>query len=175
MVQIISIVGRTDSGKTTLLVKVVKELKRRGYRIGTIKHDTHGFQIDYPGKDSYKHFKAGSDATMILSATKLALVKRLTQSTSLDRIVQHYFADMDLVITEGFKRADKPKIEILRGKHPDTPSCLPKDKLIALVTNKPIEQQDKKIPRFRLNETKRLTDFIERRFLWKREKKNQSR
>ncbi len=170
MVKILSLVGYSDSGKTTLLVKIVTALKKRGYRIGTIKHDTHGFQIDYPGKDSYKHFQAGSDATMILSSTKLALVKRLTQSTSLDRIVRHYFADMDLVLTEGFKHDNKPKIEILRGKHIQTPLCLPKDKLIALVTNKPIGKEYDKIPKFKPDDIKQITDFIERRFLWKRKK-----
>src|SRR5512143_21431 len=74
MIPIVSVVGKSDSGKTTLLEKLVKELTSRGYRIGTIKHDVHSFEIDHPGKDSWRHKQAGASATVISSPAKLALV-----------------------------------------------------------------------------------------------------
>ena len=86
MIPIVSIVGKSDAGKTTLLEKLIPELKRRGYRVATIKHDAHQFEIDHPGKDSYRHFHAGADWTIIGSPAKLALVRRLERELSLDEI-----------------------------------------------------------------------------------------
>lgn len=164
----ISIVGKSNSGKTTLLEKIVKELTRRGYNIGTIKHDTHGFEIDYPGKDSYRHFHAGSGMTMILGPDKLALVKRLSQPLALDQALKVFFANkhhkLDLVITEGFKRESKQKIEIVRKAMSTEPICRTKgDGLVALVSNTKIDGYS--APQFGLNDVKKITDFIETKYL----------
>jgi molybdopterin-guanine dinucleotide biosynthesis protein B len=160
----VSIVGKSNSGKTTLLVKIVQRLTKKGYRIGTIKHDAHSFEMDYPGKDSYHHFHSGSNVTLILSPGKLAFIKRLTKPMSLNTIIKHFFNDVDLLITEGFKREDKPKIEVVRSEISRTPICAPKgDNLIALVTNIAIKGYSQ--PQFKLNNIKKITEFIERRFL----------
>lgn len=184
MPKVISIVGKSSSGKTTLLEKVVRELAGRGFRIGTVKHDTHGFEIDHPGKDSYRHFHAGSRMTMILGPDRLALVKRFDKPPALDDALRVFFKDkyhkLDLIITEGFKRGDKPKIEIVRSEalrvrsapneasgrkaQSTEPICRPKgDRLVALVSD--IKIPDYNVPQFGLNEIKKITDFIERKFI----------
>lgn len=168
MSKVISIVGKSSSGKTILLEKIVKELTRRDYRIGTIKHDTHGFEIDYPGKDSYRHFHAGSQMTLIMGPDKIALVKRLSKPIFLDQTLKVFFNNkhhkLDLVITEGFKRENKPKIEIVRKAISTEPICRAKgDFLIALVCDTKIKGYS--VPQFGLNEIKKIATFIESKWL----------
>jgi len=86
MIPVVSIVGKSDAGKTTLIEKLIPELKRRGYRVATIKHDAHHFEIDQPGKDSYRPFHAGSDWTVIGSPGQLASIRRLERELTLDEI-----------------------------------------------------------------------------------------
>lgn len=170
MPKVISVVGRSNSGKTTLLEKVVKELARRGYRIGTIKHDTHGFEIDYPGKDSYRHFHAGSVQTMILGPAKLSLVRRLPKPLGINDVLKLFGRDLDLVITEGFKRGDKPKIEVVRRRVSSEPLCRNKgDNLKALVTDSEITGYS--VPVFNLNDVRKITDFIEEEFICQEKRK----
>lgn len=114
MLPIISIVGHSDSGKTTLIERLVPELVRRGYQVGTVKHDVHGFDIDHPGKDSYRHFQSGTMATVISSPAKVAMVRKVSRELRLDEIVHRYLADVDLVLTEGYKQENKLKIELVR-------------------------------------------------------------
>ena len=113
MIPIVSIVGKSDSGKTTLLEKLIPELKRRGYRVATIKHDAHQFEIDHPGKDSYRHFHAGSDWTLIGSPAQLASVRRLERELTLDEIAAD-ISGVDIILTEGYKRETKRRIEVSR-------------------------------------------------------------
>ena len=94
MTPTVSIVGKKKCGKTTTIEKVVPVLKKRGYRVGTIKHDAHSFEIDHPGKDSYKHFKAGADTTIITSKDKTAIIKRNTVPTKLEEIIETSFNSM---------------------------------------------------------------------------------
>ncbi len=173
MTKVISIVGKSNSGKTTLLEKIIRELAGRGYRIGTIKHDTHGFEIDYPGKDSYRHFHAGSAMTVISGPDQIALVKRLARPLTLDETLKTFFNHhkLDLIITEGFKRENKPKIEIVRKKVSTEPICRTKgDGLVALVSDTKIEGYS--VPQFGLNEIKKITDFIRERFLTTKTRKH---
>ncbi|MFH0888734.1 MAG: molybdopterin-guanine dinucleotide biosynthesis protein B [Planctomycetota bacterium] len=168
MPKIVSIVGNPYSGKTTLLEKIVKELVKRGYQIGTIKHNVHGFEIDYPGKDSYRHFHSGSKMAMILGTDKIAVVRRLEKSLSLRQAIQMFFNNrehkLDLIITEGFKRESKPKIEIVRSKISSEPICRVKeDNLVALISD--IKITNYNIPQFRLNDISKITDFIEDKFI----------
>ncbi|MBI4834120.1 MAG: molybdopterin-guanine dinucleotide biosynthesis protein B [Planctomycetes bacterium] len=170
MVKIISIVGKSNSGKTTLLEKLIKNLSGKGYRIGTIKHNTRGFEIDYPGKDSYRHFHAGSCATLIISPRKLAFIKRLDKPAKLDAITENFFKGFDLIITEGFKRENKPKIELVRAAVAKKPLCKPRGhNLIALVTDLKIDGYPQ--PQFKPNQISKTADFIERRFLWQKKGK----
>ena len=99
---IISVVGNTGSGKTTLIVKLVRELKKKGYKIGTIKHAHHGFDLDKKGKDSYNHKAAGADAVMIAGLGRIALIKDEPENRLAG--LEKYFSEMDLVLAEWFKR-----------------------------------------------------------------------
>jgi molybdopterin-guanine dinucleotide biosynthesis adapter protein len=166
--KIVSIVGKSNSGKTTLLEKIVRTLAKKGYRIGTIKHGAEGFEIDYPGKDSYRHFHAGSSFSMILSPDKIAVVKRLGKPLSLHQAVRMFCDDkygrIDLVIAEGFKKGSQPKIEIVRKnvfRKPIYPS-----NTIALVTDNKIKHCN--IPQFGINAISEIINFIEEKIICRR-------
>jgi molybdopterin-guanine dinucleotide biosynthesis adapter protein len=156
-IPVISIVGKTDSGKTTLIEKLIPALKERGVRVATIKHDAHRFDIDHPGKDTYRHYQSGAESVLIASKTKLALVKRLCGPMSLDDLINKYMEDMDLLITEGYKSGDKPKIEVFRKDAHKEPLCGPEDNLIAMVTDADVEFD---VPSFGLNDVEKVADFI---------------
>ena len=110
----IGFVGWSGVGKTTLIEQVIAELKARGYRVGALKHDAHRFTIDVPGKDSYRFTTAGADATLIVAADKLALLRRHTAEPSPEELIATYFSDLDIVVVEGFKRSSLAKIEVYR-------------------------------------------------------------
>lgn len=144
MTPVVSFVGCSNSGKTTLLLKVVEELKRRGYRLAVIKHDSHGFDIDKPGKDSWRMTQAGSDVVVISSAEKMAVVKVHKEDMPLDQLVDMVGSWVDVVITEGYKGEDKPKIEVYRAGVSEKILCREKE-LLAMVTDK---KTDMNIPQF---------------------------
>jgi molybdopterin-guanine dinucleotide biosynthesis protein B len=160
MPQIICIVGRSQSGKTTLIEKLIPVLKNRGYRIGTIKHSHHIFDFDKSGKDSWRHKDAGADAVIIASPGKIAMVKNDHQGT-LESLLD-YFDDQDLVITEGYKGARQPKIEVVRAARHDDALLRDDDHLVAVVTDADL---DLKQPVFGLEDIDRLADFIEENYL----------
>ena len=160
MPPVLSIVGKSDSGKTTLIEKLIPELKRRGYRVGVVKHAHHGFDMDRRGKDSDRHRRAGADTVMIASSGQIAMIKQST-SESLDELVS-YFEDVDLLITEGFKRDRAPKIEVFRSQRHRNPACLEDDTLIAMASD---TSWDVAVPHFDLDNIAAITDFIVGRFL----------
>jgi len=162
LVPIVSIVGKSDSGKTTLIEKLIPILKARGYRVGTVKHDVHGFEMDREGKDTYRHFHAGADGVLISSPKKMALIKRVHETPSLDELVTQFHPDMDIIITEGFKGLDKPKIEVFRSTVHSQPLCTAEDNRVALASDIPLEVD---CPRFDINDAEAVADFIEERFL----------
>ena len=164
MPPIVSIVGKSDTGKTTLLERLVPELRARGYRIGTIKHNVHGFDIDHKGKDSWRHKQAGAHTVAISSPTKVALVKDVETEETLDSVASKYFQDVDIILTEGYKKEDKPKIEVFRSQVHETPLCNGDEHLVALVSDTSL---DLSVPRFELHDIKGLADFLEKRFLVK--------
>ena len=161
MAPIISIVGRSDSGKTTFLEKLIPELTRKGYRVATVKHDTHGFEVDREGKDSWRHARAGAHAVVISSPQKLALIQKVEADLSLDEI-SLWMPEVDLILTEGYKREGKPKIEVYRRQvHPE-PLCSLKDNLIALVTDDDVPTE---VPRFSLEDAVGVASYLEEKFL----------
>lgn len=111
----ISIVGRHNSGKTTCIVKLISELVGRGFDVGSIKHHSHvGFDIDYPGKDSYRHREAGASETIIAAPGQMACIKSLDGEVECDDLVRQ-MPNHDLVIVEGYRKSMLPTIEIMRG------------------------------------------------------------
>jgi molybdopterin molybdotransferase len=164
MAPIVSIVGKSDAGKTTLLEKLVSELTARGYRIGTIKHDVHGFDIDHEGKDSWRHKHAGARTVAISSPKKVAVIRDVETEETIDGLAAKYFQEVDIILTEGYKRESKPKIEVFRSQVHDKPLCKNDDHLVALVSDIPL---DLGVPRFELDDIKGLGEFLEQRFLTK--------
>lgn len=162
MAPVISIVGKSDSGKTTLLEKLISEFKNRGYRVGTIKHDTHGFDIDHEGKDTWRHKKAGASTVVISSPAKVAVIKDIDEEKPLDSLAEEYFQDVDIIFTEGYKRGNKPKVEVFRKEMHRELLCTDDDNLIALASNQPFEV---KAPCFDINDVEGLADLIEDTFL----------
>lgn len=160
MIPIISVVGKSGVGKTTFLEKLIAELKRRGLRVAIIKHDVHGFEIDQPGKDSWRLAQAGSDSVVIASPQGLALIKRLDREMALGEIAA-LLTDVDIILTEGYKRGDAPKIEVSRRERGGGLLCTP-DELVAIVSDQPF---DLDVPQFDLDDTGGVADLMEERFL----------
>ena len=160
MTPIICIAGRSQTGKTTLIEKLIPVLKNRGYRIGTIKHSHHIFEMDKTGKDSWRHKDAGAETVIIASPGKIAMVKSDHEGT-LDSLV-NYFSDMDLVITEGYKGEVKPKIEVVRSARHQQALLADDANLIAIVTDVDMSAE---VPVFGMEDIDQLSDFIEKNFL----------
>ena len=157
---VISFVGRSNSGKTTLLENVIKELKNRGHRLATIKHTGHAFDIDQAGKDSWRFAKAGSDAIILSSPHKLAFIKNLTHETDLEDLLHLFGDETDLVLLEGYKKGRFPKIEV-HHRESGSLACSPEE-LIAVVTDEPLNIN---IPEFAFDQTAALADFVEEKAL----------
>lgn len=162
MIPIISIVGKSDSGKTTFIEKLLPELTRRGYRVATVKHDVHGFEVDREGKDSWRHKKAGAHTTIISSPAKVALIRDVEKDLRLDEIRDKLVQDVDLILSEGYKKDVQPKIEIFRTEKHKELLCTKEDNLVAIVSDR---EFDVGVSCFFLDDTKGVADFIEKKFL----------
>lgn len=113
-IPVISFVAKSGTGKTTLLEKVIRELKKQNLRVAVIKH-AHDFEIDRPGKDSWRHAKAGADIVAISSLGKFAIIEKRPKEVTLDEIISR-ISGVDVILTEGYKKENKPKIEVFRSK-----------------------------------------------------------
>ncbi|MBC8176409.1 MAG: molybdopterin-guanine dinucleotide biosynthesis protein B [Deltaproteobacteria bacterium] len=153
---IISVVGFSGAGKTTLLEKLIGVLSSRGYRVGSIKHDVHGFEFDKPGKDSWRHKHAGATTTLISSHHQIGMVMDVDHDHTPDEL-KVFFRNMDIIITEGYKQGNKPKLEIFRHDVHEAPLCRKDDHLIALISDVSI---DLGVPQFSLDDTDGLADFL---------------
>jgi molybdopterin-guanine dinucleotide biosynthesis protein B len=160
MVPVISVVGNSGVGKTTLLEKLIRLLKERGYRVGAIKHDAHDFQVDYPGKDSWRMTQAGADAVIIANARRAALMEELEQERSLDDLVKMIAGRVDIVLTEGYRGAGARKIEVSRLAH-GGPLTVPWSNLMAIASDYRV---DAPLLQFDLNNAEEICDFLEERF-----------
>jgi len=166
-IPVISIVAKSGTGKTTLLEKLIVELKHRGYRVGAMKHDAHQFDIDREGKDSWRLTQAGADTMVISSPAKIAMIKQNTNMTepSVSDIVNTYYSDVDIVLTEGFKKNRFPKIEVHRKERSPTIVCRGEEDdptLIAVASN---DHLDADVPVFDIDDFRGICDMIEMRFL----------
>jgi molybdopterin-guanine dinucleotide biosynthesis protein B len=159
VIPIISIVGKSGAGKTTLLEKLIRELKRRGYRVATVKHDVHSFEIDHPGKDTWRHAQAGSDHVVIASPARIAHIQRVERELTLPEIAAT-INDVDIVLTEGYKRGPAPKIEVSRAEKGNELLCT-REELVAIATD---QHFDMDVPQFELDDAAGLVDLIERTF-----------
>ena len=161
MSPVVAIVGKTGSGKTQLIEKLIPEFKRRGYRVATVKHSPAGMDLDKQGKDSWRFAEAGSDAVVVSSPDKLACIKKVDHDSSIEEIQHLIGNDFDLVLLEGFKKGKAPKIEVHR-KETGTDLVCPVELLSAIVSD---ELLDSNVPQFPLGDTGAVADFIEKKFV----------
>ena len=162
MIPIVSIVGKSNSGKTTLLEKLVAELTRRGWRVATIKHNRHGFEIDHEGKDSWRHKRAGAVATVLASPTRIAVIEDARRDYPLAETAERYIRDADIILAEGYKINPHPKIEVFRTELRPERLCGPGDNLIAVAGDRPVPAE---VPFYGWDDARGLADLIIERFL----------
>ncbi len=160
---IVSIVGKSQSGKTVLMEQLIAEFKKRGYKVAALKHSRGGMEIDQPGKDSWKFAQAGSDAVCISSPDKLAFIKKLNHDLNIEEIMSIVGPEFDLVLAEGFRKSKIPKIEVHRKELGDDLLCSPQE-ISAIVTDGSLDTDIAQLP---WGDTVAVADFIEKNFVLK--------
>ncbi len=161
MSKIIGITGSKDVGKTYYATLIIKLLVERGYKVGSIKHAHHDFDIDKPGTDSFKHRKAGSNQAIISSSKRWAKITENYDNNekNLEQLIEE-FHNVDIVVVEGFKKENHPKIEIsgkgLKNRNKEI------NNVIAIVSD---ELRDTSTAVFKKNDTKNLVEFIIKKIL----------
>ncbi|MGN0144744.1 MAG: molybdopterin-guanine dinucleotide biosynthesis protein B [Clostridium sp.] len=156
---LIAVSGVKNSGKTTLIENIIPKLTEEGLKVATIKHDGHDFEGDVEGTDTYKHKKAGAYGTAIFSKNKFMVIKE-QKNTQEDELIS-YFQEADIILLEGFKNSDYPKLEIVRNGNSENSVCR-KDTILALVTDTVIKNidEDEKIKILDLNDIDGIADFL---------------
>ncbi len=154
---IVSVIGKANSGKTTLLEKLIPALIAQGVRVGTIKHHVHQFDMDRPGKDTWRHKQAGARVVALSSPTGLGIIRDREDELPLPELARRYFEDVALVLTEGYKGGPAPKVEVFRASVHQEPLAERDDTWLALVSD---QELDFGLPRFGLEEAERLAHFL---------------
>jgi len=157
---IVCFVGRSNSGKTTLIERLILELTGEGYRVATIKHAGHGFDLDTEGKDSWRHKRAGASQVVILSKRSLAMFTDVAEELPVEEIRDRFInKDIDLIIAEGWKSQGYPKVVVVREEMQEVDVSL--EGLIAVASIKPI---DVDVPWFDRDDVQGLAKVITMRF-----------
>jgi len=159
-VPIISFVGRSNSGKTTLIERVIPELVRAGYKVATVKHAGHGFDLDTEGKDSWRHKRAGASSVIVMSKGSLAMFADVPEETKVEEVRDRFLdSSYDLIIAEGWKGEGYPKIVVVREQIGEVP--VSPDGLLAVVSDNPI---DLPVPVLDLNDVAGVAALIVKHF-----------
>jgi len=162
---IISIVGKSDSGKTTLLESLIGELKRRGHKVAIVKHSHHADDLDSAHKDTWRFTRAGSEFSAINSLDHLAIYRRMDHYFDPEEIANFVLWDYDVILTEGFKGSSYPKIEVHRGDQGKDLLTDPQQ-LLGVVTDEPLEV---KAPQFSHDDIHGIADLIEKAIVSRQE------
>jgi molybdopterin-guanine dinucleotide biosynthesis adapter protein len=157
MIPVVAIVGRSGSGKTVLMEKLIGEMKARGYKVAAVKHAHQKIDMDAPGKDTWRFSQAGSKATVIASPELITIFRNTKADPGLEDVVRVLGQGYDIILAEGFKETKYPKIEVHEGK--ETAPLFKESDLIAIVSDDKIKF---KIPRFRRDDAEGIADFIEK-------------
>ena len=159
-VPIVSFVGRSNSGKTTLIERVIPELVRAGYRVATVKHAGHGFDLDTEGKDSWRHKRAGASSVIVMSRGSLAMFADVPEEMKVEEIRDRFLdGSYDLIIAEGWKSEGYLKIVVIREQIGEVP--VSPDGLLAVVSDKPV---DLPVPVLDLNDVTGVAALIIKHF-----------
>jgi molybdopterin-guanine dinucleotide biosynthesis protein B len=155
---IVSFVGHSGSGKTTIVEKVISQLTANGLKVAIIKHDVHGFEMDQPGKDSWRHKKAGAAATAVSCANRVGIVMDADHDHQPAELAP-LFSFADIILTEGYKRGPHPKIEVFRpnATGDKAPLCLNDRRLLAYISDTSI---DCRVPVFGTTSIQAVADFL---------------
>jgi len=158
---IIGVVGWKNSGKTTLTAALVTELTRRGYCVSTVKHAHIEFDIDHPGRDSYRHREAGAHEVAIASPRRWAVMHELRDEAepTLNALLER-LSPCDIVLVEGYKRGAHPKVEVRRHGARQRDPLAPSDPAIIAVASDAPESEPPRPPVFRLDDIPKLADFL---------------
>lgn len=160
--RVFGVTGWKNSGKTTLVERLVRELVARGYRVATVKHAHHSFDIDHEGTDSFRHRSAGAGEVAIVSGRRWAIMHELADAEAepdLETVLEK-LSPCDVVIVEGYKRAEHPKIEVRRREARDTASLASANPaIVAIASDFPVDGHE--LPVFDLNDVGKIADFIE--------------
>ncbi len=157
---ILCFVGRSNSGKTTVIERLIPELTRVGYRIATVKHAGHGFELDTEGKDSWRHKQAGASAVVVLSKGSMAMFADVSEEIKVEEIRDRFLdSQIDLIIAEGWKSEDYPKIAVVREHLGEVTVSM--DGLLAIVSVKPIQSS---VPCFDRDDIQNLAELIVRHY-----------
>ena len=159
-VPIVCFVGKSNSGKTTFIERIIPELVRAGYKIATVKHAGHGFDLDTEGKDSWRHKQAGASSVVILSKGSMAMFADVSDQPKVEDIRDRFLdGSYDLILAEGWKHEGYPKIVIIRDQAGEIP--VSGEGLLAVVSDKPINLN---VPRFDLNDVPAVAALIMKQF-----------
>lgn len=158
ILKVFGIAGYSGSGKTTLIEKLIPEIRSRGLRVSVIKHAHHGFDLDRPGKDSWRHREAGAQEVLMLSSGRWVLMHELreTPEPTLEQQLA-ILSPCDLVLIEGFKAAPVPKVEVYRPANGKPPLWTDNPHVVAVATD---AATDTPLPTLDVNDPVAVTDFI---------------
>ncbi len=154
-VTIISIAGKKNTGKTTLINDLIPKLKERGHTVGTLKYNIRKFDIDHEGKDTYKYFHSGADAITLTSHDMLAVVKKLPNPLKLNEIIETYLNNIEIALIEGYRENDYPTIRITDSQDPKTAKEHSGNELLLV-------KENLKTRRYSVKDINKAVDFIER-------------
>jgi molybdopterin-guanine dinucleotide biosynthesis protein B len=158
---VFGVVGWKNSGKTTLMAKLIRELTHRGFAVSVIKHAHAKFEIDHPGRDSFEMREAGARQVILSSPRRFALMRELSDAPEMTfGELLSYAGPCDLVLVEGYKREDYPKIEIRReGAASRDPLAGDYPEVVAIASDRPEEEKDS-LPVFQVDNGGLIADFI---------------
>lgn len=158
--KVLGLAGWSGSGKTTLVCKLIPELTRRGYRVSTVKHAHHNFDVDTPGKDSYEHRQAGASEVLVSSARRWALMHELRDEdeATIEELLAR-LSPVDLVIVEGFKKEGHDKLEVYRRSLGKPLLAAEDDAIVAVLSDGPVPETAR--PVIDLDDIAAVADFVE--------------
>jgi molybdopterin-guanine dinucleotide biosynthesis protein B len=159
----VSFVGRSNTGKTTVIERLIPVFREMGVRVAVIKHHHGDFEIDKPGKDTYRYKEAGAKVAILASPHKVAVVEETEAELSLGEIIARHVHDVDLLIIEGFKKEDVPKIEVFQRKEgTDLPVCAGDRNLVAIISDEAVVTS---LPVFSRDDIQGVARFVSERFM----------